>query len=187
MHNILYLTPVDSIPFQLEQIQQLLQQMAVINAPPQNHTANYALFSPGENIMQHVIFLGCSPVLAITGLTGNEECVVELENHETEQFIGGSNVKPLRCSHCKTSNNNWHSFIEAWRNNPNENDSWQCEQCRSNHSLKKASWRKCAGFGRSFIKIWGIFESEAVPSDQLLHALQNATRSKWKYFYYRDE
>jgi hypothetical protein len=45
--------------------------------------------------------------------------------------------------------------------------------------------RKCAGFGRLFIKVWGIFESEAVPSPNLLAALKRATGLEWQHFYIR--
>jgi len=124
-------------------------------------------------------------VLERFGKTGEEFCHIELYGpFDENQFISGTNVKPLRCPVCGYRETNWQPIVEAWKR---DRTPWHCPSCENDISLEQLRWNKSAGFGRFFIKVWGIFESEAVPGDKLLATLKATTNSKWDYFYYRGE
>ncbi|QEP42925.1 hypothetical protein D5085_07195 [Ectothiorhodospiraceae bacterium BW-2] len=186
--NILYLTPRD--PQQRlnlsQQIEPLLQQLQLISTPllfrGQSH------YRPGEKLFDHLTFLGCSPVVALgeLGATGEEFCHIELQSSAQLAFIGGQNVKPLRCRECQHATAAWRPFIEQWQHSPLDSR-WYCEQCHQPHDLLTTPWRKSAAFGHSFVKIWGVFESEAIPSPQLMEQLGQVTATPWHHFYFRGD
>ena len=74
--------------------------------------------------------------------------------------------------------------IEQWQEQP-EQARFDCPECGRSLSATELRWRKCAGFGRFFIKVWGIFESEAVPNPNLLAILEKSTGTAWQHFYVR--
>ena len=146
-------------------------------------------YRPGEEFLSLMTFLGCSPVVALgePGLTGEDFCHVAFEGPaEQTQFIGGKNVKEPRCPKCGHRYSAWQELLGAWETDK-ANYCVICPDCGSELPLTALKWRQCAGFGRYFIKVWGIFEGEAVPSDRLLDALQQHTGTAWSYFYVRSE
>ncbi len=188
IHNLLYLTPIDftAAPDRAT-IAATLRQLQLIGAPLAAETPDD--YTPGSDFFDHLTFLGCSPVVALgaRGATGEEFCHIELESHPTPVFAAGLNVKPLRCRRCKATTTAWQPFITAWQHDPERQSDWHCPHCDYGHRLTATPWRKSAGFGRFFIKIWGIFESEAVPSETLLTTLQSQSGVTWHYFYLRGE
>ncbi len=185
--NLLILHPKlpDALPKDLDSLIAMLQALEFIDA-----TLTYQgniHYRPGEEFLSLMTFLGCSPVVALgePGLTGEDFCHVAFEGPaEQTQFIGGKNVKPPRCPKCGYRFTDWPERVSAWESD-RENDRLGCPECGSELSLTTLKWRQCAGFGRFFIKVWGIFEGEAVPSDRLLDALQQHTGTAWSYFYYQ--
>ncbi|HEY0635456.1 MAG TPA: hypothetical protein VGE00_08740 [Gammaproteobacteria bacterium] len=143
-------------------------------------------YKPGEEFLHLLTFLGCSPVVALgePGLTGEEFCHIEFTGTSDKPlFIAGDNVKVPRCRHCNQRIDDWHTVVEMWRSRGIEQ--WSCPNCGKNTPLHRLKWKQCAGFGRQFLKVWGIFEGEAVPGEELLNALRQATGSEWDYFYCR--
>ncbi len=143
-------------------------------------------YRPGEDFLQLMTFLGCSPVVALgePGLTGEDFCHVAFEGPEAEtRFVGGRNVKPPRCPACGHRFQQWQDLVDAWEDD-REGYRLTCPECGSEQTVTALKWRQCAGFGRFFIKVWGIFEGEAVPSDRLLDALREHSGTAWSYFYY---
>ncbi len=47
------------------------------------------------------------------------------------------------------------------------------------------AWRRSAGCARVFIEISNVFESEAVPGEQLIACLDAASDESWDYCYVR--
>ncbi len=186
--NILLLTPpLGSNSPQLSELERVLTEMEFIAAPFEFMGRTH--YRPGEMLMHHLTFLGCSPMIASGSddINGEQYCHVEISGpHGREQFVGGENIKPLRCPTCKERSRDWLSFIEQWRRDPNQ-DQWQCQHCGAQTPIHSIHWRKCAGFGYLFLKVWGIFESEAVPGDRLMQQLEQLSGARWDYFYYRGE
>jgi hypothetical protein len=161
-----------------------LEQMEFIGAPLMFNNQQH--YRPGARFLQLLTFLGCSPVVALgePGVTGEEFCHVQLDGpYEQASFIGGSNVKVPRCPGCGFRVETWSVLVEQWQAAPER--PWHCPLCGKEYQVPQLRWRQCAGFGRFFLRIWGVFEGEAVPSEELLQALREVSGFEWQYFYYR--
>jgi hypothetical protein len=144
-------------------------------------------YRPGQNFMMLVTFLGCSPMIATGEMDsgGEQFCHIALEGPlEQPRFIAGDNIKPPRCPKCGHRFDDWQVVVDSWTANPHGETI--CPKCGENQSVSQLRWRKCAGFGRFFIKVWGIFESEAVPGPNLMASLKRCSGVEWQHFYIRN-
>lgn len=143
-------------------------------------------YRPGEDFMMLMTFLGCSPMIATGEMDSNGEqyCHIAIEGPLQEpRYIVGDNIKTPRCPSCGHRFDDWRSLLESWQESPE--DELACPGCNEHYSATRLRWRKSAGFGRFFIKVWGIFESEAVPSPNLLTSLKNVSGTEWRHFFIR--
>lgn len=181
--NLLYLCPadLDSTPVERSTLIASLRQAGFI---AQEITfSGDTHFNPGNNFLSMITFLGCSPVIDMgaPGKTGEGFTHIDIEGPlESPRFVSGDNLKIPRCPACGYRFENWQSLVQS----PGLN-SFDCPECSKQLTAPQLRWRKCAGFGRLFIKVWGIFESEAVPSPELLAILEQLSGSAWLYFYVR--
>lgn len=184
--NLLYLCPSDfnTIPADSAALIEALRDAGFIaEAFPFGREEHYR---PGEEFITLVTFLGCSPVISLgePGKTGDEFCHIAFDGpYESARFVGGDNLKIPRCPGCGHRFESWQELIDAWQSQPDT--TFDCPDCGRNLNAAELRWRKCAGFGRFFIKVWGIFESEAVPNPNLLSILEKSTGSPWQHFYVR--
>jgi len=183
--NLLLLTPAD--PFTAPEPNGVIQRLTAagfLGAPlPQP-----GFFKPGEEFFQFVTFLGCSPVVALgePGATA-EICRIEIPAPlEQPIFVAGDNLKPPRCPACGYRSPEGRAIGESWEAEP-QHHLWRCPACGKEYSAPQLRWRHCAGFGRFFLKVWGVFEGEAVPSEQLMHRLAEENLGEWREFYVRYE
>lgn len=177
----------DALPNDSESLIPVLQSLEFIDGTFEFEGNTH--YRPGEEFLQLMTFLGCSPVVALgePGLTGEDFCHIAFDGPAEEtRFIGGRNVKQPRCPSCGHRYAEWRGLINAWEANK-EGALVTCPDCSRELSVTAIKWRQCAGFGRFFIQVWGIFEGEAVPSDRLLDALQRHTGTAWSYFYCQTE
>lgn len=144
-------------------------------------------YRPGEDYLRHITYLGCSPVIAMgePGATGDEFCHIELI-HTPEQirFLSGDNMRPPRCPGCNYVVEEWATLVDEWSADP-DSYRWRCPMCGQVYALPALNWRQRAGFGHLLFKIYGVFESEAVPSDMLMAELKRISQNPWSYFYLR--
>lgn len=183
--NILLLTPSSNALPDVDLLKRQLQQIGFIGEPFEFKGKEH--YQPGDELMIHLTFLGCSPVVSLgePGKTGEEFCHIEFYGpFDENEFISGTNVKPLRCPECGHRETAWQLIVDAWKL---ARTPWHCPGCENDISLEQLRWKKSAGFGRFFIKVWGIFESEAVPGDKLLATLKESTNCSWDHFYYRGD
>jgi len=182
--NILYLHPRDpQQTFDSAAVIDALQRAGFIGEPFEFRAAGH--FKPGEEFLHLLTFLGCSPVVSLgePGVTGEEFCHIEFTPATAQpRFVAGDNIKVPRCRHCNQRIDGWTALIEEWNNGVSD---WGCPQCGHTTPLPRLKWKQCAGFGRQFIKVWGIFEGEAVPGEELLNLLRTTTHNEWDYFYIR--
>ncbi|MGM0595024.1 MAG: hypothetical protein ACQETD_10850 [Pseudomonadota bacterium] len=181
--NLLILTPrsFTTLPADPEALRERLRADGFIGAPLDDGS-----YRPGEAFISLITFLGCSPVISLgePGKTGEEFCKIALEGpHAEPRFLAGDNLKVPRCPGCGHRFEAWQALVEAWRREPE--GGFDCPECGRGLSATQLRWRKCAGFGRYFIKVWGVFESEAVPSPNLLSTLERQTGDPWLHFYVR--
>ena len=144
-------------------------------------------YRPGEDFMMLVTFLGCSPMIATGDMdsSGEQFCHIAIEGPlEQPRVITGDNVKIPRCPSCGHRYDDWQQRLEEWSVDPHGQT--PCPGCGATHSAPQLRWRKCAGFGRFFIKVWGVFESEAVPSPNLMALLKRCSDVEWQHFYIRN-
>lgn len=182
-NNLIILHPADphATPDQ-HSLRTALRKAGLIGGPmPQggNH------FRPGDCFLELITFLGCSPVISLgePGATA-EVCHVEVpEPAPVSRFIAGENLKPPRCPGCGYRSPEGLAIGATWEANPAM--LWSCPACGKSHPAPALNWRQSAGFGRTFIRLWGIFEGEAVPGDALLETLEAVSGGTWRYFYFR--
>lgn len=185
--NLLILTPVDytTVPNDPPALVETLHEDGFIADTLELDGEEH--FRPGEEFLTQITFLGCSPVISMgePGKTGDEFCHIQFVGPlDRPQFIAGDNVKIPRCPGCGYRFEAWPEMSERWEASP-DSGGFSCPECGRDLSLPQLRWRKCAGFGRFFIKIWGIFESEAVPNPNLLSTLEKVSGTSWQHFYIR--
>jgi len=142
-------------------------------------------YRPGEDFLQLVTFLGCSPVVSLgePGKTGDEFCHVAVhEPLEAPVLVAGANAKAPRCPACCQADSRWG---ETFRPGHPIGDEWRCPNCGQTAPAESLNWRQSAGIARTFIVVWGIFEGEAVHSQEFLTSLEGAGGGPWTCFYYR--
>lgn len=186
--NILILVPkfFDAIPVDCDALIATLHEKRFIGDAIEINGAVH--YRPGEEFMMLVTFLGCSPMIATEELDNSSEqfCHIAIEGPwEQPRFLAGANIKIPRCPNCGHRYDEWQAMVDRWRADPYAMVS--CPACGDNTAAPQLRWRKCAGFGRFFIKVWGIFESEAVPSPNLISLLQRVTGIDWQHFYIRNQ
>ena len=191
----LILLPADPLcpPLDCGQLSSTLLAVGLIGAPV---TLAGAVFYPtGENFLQLISFLGCSPMIELEPPTDPVElpaasaagrfCHVFLNCSETLTLRADNQCSPPRCPDCRQPVADWQARIETWKENPTQSG-WTCAACHFKGQLTDLQFRKTAGFGRTFIEIRGIHPSEAVPTDALLNTLQRLTDGPWKTIYIRE-
>jgi len=135
-------------------------------------------YSTGPSYLELVTYLGCSPQVTLG--ESDAATFIRLSGpHNTPIFRSGRTAKP-RCPACRKS-----FKLEEMPRQPDEIIS--CPHCGKSSQALKIDWRRKAAFGRLFIEISNVFESEAVPGETLLDELGSATGQNWEYFYWQDE
>jgi hypothetical protein len=146
------------------------------------------LYFTGENFLELITFLGCSPVVNLgpgsSVEAGNEPfCQVRIGTVESvTRFYAGSDRLVPRCPACRYRISSWAEIIKDWEQSPSAYR-WSCPQCSGQLQAHQLNWRQSAGFGRFFMEIYGVFPHEAVPGEQLLATLARITGVQWSYFY----
>jgi hypothetical protein len=137
------------------------------------------LFNAGPEYLSLITYLGCSPQIS---LGENEDATtIRLSGiFPAPQFLQGSNLKPPRCPHCRKTMemNSFSSGLD---------EKLCCPHCGQSGALQEFDWRRSAAFGRVFIEISNVFESEAVPGDKLTACLEQASGEVWDYSYVRKD
>jgi predicted RNA-binding Zn-ribbon protein involved in translation (DUF1610 family) len=185
--NLLYLYPEDTntVPADMTTMLDGLRREGFIGDEINFNGENH--YHPGDEFISLITFLGCSPVIAteVTDSSGEGFSHISIEGPlDTPSFVAGDNLKIPRCPACGQRFENWQALVEAWRHHP-EDHTFPCPECGKALTAPQLRWRKCAGFGRFFIKVWGIFESEAVPSPELIALLEKLGGCRWQHFYVR--
>lgn len=184
--NLLVLAPSSSTdsPSDPESLIAMLQQEQFLGEAITVNGAQH--YRPGEEFMMLITFLGCSPMIATGEMesSGEQYCHIAVEGpFDAPRYLVGDNIKVPRCPKCGHRFDDWRELLETWQGDPEAKIS--CPDCAEEISPPHLRWRKSAGFGRFFIKVWGIFESEAVPSPNLLALLKKTTGLEWQHFYLR--
>lgn len=159
-------------PENLNSIAQVLKAVGLIGEVRETF-----LFNAGPEYLSLVTNLGCSPQIALGENEG--ATTIRLTGiFDLPQFVYGENLKPPRCPHCRKPQEK-----KEFSYKPGEN--LRCCHCGFEGPMPQFDWRRSAAFGRAFIEISNVFESEAVPGEELTDCLLKATGESWDYCYIR--
>ena len=164
-----------SIPQDINRLKALLLDIGFISA-----TDKLPYYLPGNEFINLLAFLGCSPEIRLRPEDGDSYCQVVMSDIGDKASCLGFNttVKP-KCPGCKTNLDQW-QHIPEWKH---AHTLLSCSHCDTETELYKLKWRHECGYGRFAIRIRYIYPHEAVPSETLLSALENTTGFSWTYCY----
>ncbi len=148
--------------------------------PPEKEQGRW--FAAGEPLLELVTFLGCSPVISLAAVSSdNRFCRIHLPSPLPQPVCRVHQPKP-RCPRCRSFDVDWYKLLPAWERDPLA-VGWTCQICGHKAPLHRLRFREEAGFGRTFVELWGIYPGEAVPGEALLDALSQLTTTSWHWFY----
>jgi hypothetical protein len=167
-----------------------MQAIGLIGEPMQlERTVFYPV---GEQFLQLVTFLGCSPAIELDPPGDPQElekasatgrfCHVFITSGEQLQFRHDSQTRNPGCPRCRAPEPHWETLLQSWQEEKHVPD-WICRSCGFSGRLSDLVFRKTAGFGRMFLEIRGIYPSEAVPGPTLLNTLEALTSGPWTSIY----
>lgn len=182
---VIYPDNPEFIPSNRNDIQQALAAMAFIgDALPS--TDERLRFLIGEQFLNYVTFLGCSPAIEIEPpADGSEDfCHIHISPvYQQLKFMADAAGKGPRCPHCRHEETQWPELVEQWHLNPAMK--YQCPACQQQTDILKLNWRKSAEAAHIFVEVYSVFPNEAVLADKVLTVLSQVTGTGWKYFYSR--
>lgn len=201
----LYLCPQTIETIDPAQVLNCLKTIGLLGLPldtgsPDGHDTN-AYFT-GDHYLELVNYLGCSPSVAFEPAPDNHPgnqsgdpafCHIRL-HVSTQPGIINCRAQPKKpqCPHCNKPLASWQPGHGTAVQDPSRNlatshnnalTDLHCENCGNSASPHLFNWRKSAGVACIFVEITDIFPREAVPQDNLLNALENATGYRWQHFY----
>lgn len=143
----------------------------------------------GERFMQLINFIGCSPYVQLEPTADNRPfCHLIIDGpYPRPRFLQGRNKAFPRCSNCRKRIPQWETHIAEWSEAAETYQS-KCPHCGHQQSPANYDWRQSAGCGYLFLFVENIFPNEAIPSPELLNALQTCSKNSpvWNFFYIQD-
>ncbi len=182
---ILHVRDSAYVPADIVQLAQQLREIGLIGKPWGEDSQQRYLI--GERFLQLVTFLGCAPAIELepSADAHTEFCHIGISPlYPVPRFLADSQGVLPRCPHCRKRFANWQGAVAQWHENPAYQA--QCPACQQLLSPVELDWQQSAGFGRCFISIFNIYPREAIPTEALLHTLEQATQQSWNYFYLRE-
>ncbi|GAA0425042.1 hypothetical protein GCM10009133_36970 [Cocleimonas flava] len=135
-------------------------------------------YTTGKNFVSLLTFMGCSPNIELEPQENKPYCYIEIIIEKEAKFFSGINIKAATCPECKAK-------ITDIANPAVENS--VCTNCKKTFKTNRLNWRKTAFIAQYCIVIGNIYESEAIPNDQLLDALKATSLTEWRYAYIRED
>jgi hypothetical protein len=170
-----------------------LQELGFIGAPVA--LAHGVFYPTGENFLQLLTFLGCSPAIeldppadpaALEAARRRGSFVhVYVESGPQLRLRADPRTPPPRCPACRQPDADWSDAVDAWREDPAAL-AWTCPHCGYTGRLTDLRFRRTAAFARAWIEVRGIHPSEAVPNNALIARLRALAGCDWRYLYLQE-
>jgi hypothetical protein len=147
------------------------------------HPLDKDTFQVGSEFLSLLTFLGCAPNIQLSPDDGDQFCFIRLHPAlDTAQCLGVTGTIRPGCPECRHKLTGWQSDVD-WRL---ATTPIQCPRCGTATTVARLRWRHEGGYGRCALTIARIHPHEAVPTDQLLAALTEASGFDWTYCYAND-
>ncbi len=147
-------------------------------------TENATRYQTGDKFLSLLSFMGCSPNIEIVPQENKPYCYIEIENTPTKTaFISGKNLRKYTCPECKQRINAIGELINTALHN--NTPLIHCTHCHHPIHYNNINWRKTGFVAKHWVVVGNIYESEAVPNDNLLSYLKKVTRTSWRFAYIR--
>ena len=137
-------------------------------------------YLPGEQFLNLFSFLGCSPQIHLHPDEGDNYCYIRIDDtHENAVCLGYTTTVIPRCPGCKHKLRDWKQ-VGNWQQAAT---ACRCEHCKTETAMSQLKWRHECAYGRFSLYIAHIHPHEAVPTEQLLIQLRQASGFEWDYCY----
>jgi len=144
--------------------------------PPVNNAPQHL---PAERFLNLLTFLGCSPNINLSPTDGENHCAISLlDPSRVTKCLGFTQNSQPKCPHCKKRIANWKT--PGWQL---EKQICSCDKCLTDTAYADLNWKHECGFGRCGFEVSHIYPHEALPSEQLLDTLFQASGIQWQYCY----
>lgn len=171
---VIYPTDPNWIPDNPESLIKVLQEAGLAG---ESLNKNKNSFLVGENFLDHISFMGCSPNIKLENENDDGKFTfIRTTTTETITALTGKHSFAPHCPHCKKPEKNWRELLK--------DNQLACSHCQTNSDAWLYNWRKSAGFARCFIEITDIYPKEAIPQTLLLELLERSSGVTWAYFFY---
>jgi hypothetical protein len=170
-----------------------LQGLGLIGAA--TRLAGQTFYPTGEQFLQLVTFMGCSPaieldppddpaLLEVASASGSF-CHVFLSSARKAWFRGDESTPAPPCPRCRTPLADWPALRATWLKQPFE-ARWTCGACGNSGEAAGLAFRKTAGVASSWVEIRGVYPSEAIPGSALTDCLRQLSGCDWKTIYLQE-
>lgn len=154
-----------------------LQKLGLLGGPVTPEKPDHYLI--GDQFLQHVSFMGCSPTVEFEPASGNPIAwdnfifvYLPAPTKEPVWLADRQMAKPA-CPDCEKRTVTWQS----------EKGLIHCKHCDTASSVCAWNWFDAGGCARQFICIVNVFPRESIPADHFLQQLAKLTGTNWRYFY----
>ena len=145
----------------------------------------------GDDFLQQVIFLGCSPAIELMppdSLEVNDAAYwkgfsfvyIPTASSNIECHIDMANSKP-RCSDCGKRVKDWQQHTEY--EHSTAMNKLSCPFCSHKAMLCEWDWRQDGSCAKQFIHVVNIYPQEAIPTETFYSKLNAATSTQWSHAY----
>lgn len=138
----------------------------------------------GKAFIELLSFLGCSPNICLTPQDDDNYCHIIIKPPQAIiHCLGYTATAVPRCPKCKNKISNWRQ-TENWQRGET---ACTCHHCNTTTAMQSLIWKQECAYGCMAIEIINIHPFEAVPSENLLRVLHDATGVEWDYSYAFDK
>lgn len=138
----------------------------------------------GKSFLELLTFLGCAPNICLTPQESVKYCHIVIRPVQpVSHCLGYTATATPRCPNCKNKIPHWKQI----QNHEQGATVCVCRHCQATTAMQDLNWKQECAYGCMAIEIINIHPFEAVPSENLLQALHDATGTGWNYSYAFDK
>ncbi len=161
-------------------------EFVVDDASTRNGLNNYL---PGDRFMKYLVFLGCSPSIEDNQTIASDQDPGNYNNYHVEidctanepVVVYGPRLRAPVCPACNQQDKQ--ALVSDGICMNTGLAQWECSMCSAKTPIQDINWRHRLAIATHFITVFGVFEGEVVPADELLRIIADKTGVEWSYCY----